>query len=254
MSPIRSSHSTTINIWGLLHAVDMLCLTALPKWPTTPSIQRTAGWKYNSFMATQKCTSPIRQRNKEHSCRDESHSCSLFIVQSSHWSTWKCCSLGSLSHKTVEVVRDYWMSLLSPELSIWEGCRHPESLSQSLQSLTDFNLSCINKLLLSAIHKYFDNYCRGNIFNYPQAWYWLPTIYLYCRWLGNTPYYILYDGRLGISKNIISDRDRRFPSELWQAILVLLKVMHHFTAVYHPQGDGQSERTNQTVRLWFVYY
>ena len=191
----------------------------------------------------------MRQRNKEHSCRDESHSCSVFMVQSFHWPTWKCCSLGSLSHKTVEVVRDYWMSLLSPELPIWEGCRHPESLSQSLQSLTDFNLSCIEKLLLSAIHKDLttiieaissttpkpDIDCLRTIFTAADWEILLITFFMTAGW--------------GSPRNIIWDRDRRFPSELWQAILVLLKVMHHFATVYHPQGDGQSERTNQTVEV-----
>lgn len=32
-------------------------------------------------------------------------------------------------------------------------------------------------------------------------------------------------------------------------LFILLTVALYFTMVYHPQSDGQSERTNQTVEL-----
>lgn len=48
---------------------------------------------------------------------------------------------------------------------------------------------------------------------------------------------------------IISDRDKKFLSELWQAMFTLLMVALYFTIAYHLQADGQLEQTNQTVEL-----
>ena len=52
---------------------------------------------------------------------------------------------------------------------------------------------------------------------------------------------------------IISDRDKKFLSKLWQAMFTLLTVTLYFTTAYHPQADGQSEWTNQTVELMVQY-
>ena len=48
---------------------------------------------------------------------------------------------------------------------------------------------------------------------------------------------------------MISDQDKKFLSKLWQALFSLLKVTSYFSTAYHPQADGQSERTNQTVEI-----
>ena len=53
----------------------------------------------------------------------------------------------------------------------------------------------------------------------------------------------------GFPMVIISDRDKKFLSELWQVMFTLLMVALYFTTAYHPQADGQSERTNQMVEL-----
>ncbi|GJV44564.1 putative reverse transcriptase domain-containing protein [Tanacetum coccineum] len=48
--------------------------------------------------------------------------------------------------------------------------------------------------------------------------------------------------------SIISDRDGRFASHLWQALQKALGTKLHMSTAYHPETDGQSERTIQT--LW----
>ena len=51
----------------------------------------------------------------------------------------------------------------------------------------------------------------------------------------------------GLPAKIISDRDTRFTSGMWQALCQLLGVSLGLTAAYHSSADGQAERTNQTV-------
>jgi hypothetical protein len=51
----------------------------------------------------------------------------------------------------------------------------------------------------------------------------------------------------GLPSKIISDRDPRFTSSFWRALFRKCRVDLGMTAAYHPQADGQAERTNQTV-------
>ena len=51
----------------------------------------------------------------------------------------------------------------------------------------------------------------------------------------------------GVPKTIVSDRDGRFTSRFWQQVHESLGTRLHFTTAYHPQSDGQSERTIQTL-------
>lgn len=53
----------------------------------------------------------------------------------------------------------------------------------------------------------------------------------------------------GIPRSIISDRDSRFMSDFWQEVFKRLGVKFLTSIAYHPQTDGQSERTNQTVEI-----
>ena len=53
----------------------------------------------------------------------------------------------------------------------------------------------------------------------------------------------------GLPKAIISDRDRKFLSALWKALFKKLGVRLLYSTAYHPQTDGSSERTNQTVEI-----
>ncbi|GJX89611.1 putative reverse transcriptase domain-containing protein [Tanacetum coccineum] len=53
--------------------------------------------------------------------------------------------------------------------------------------------------------------------------------------------------RHGIPVLIISDRDGRFASHLWQALQKALGTKLNISTAYHPETDGQSERTIQTL-------
>ncbi|GKB47897.1 putative reverse transcriptase domain-containing protein, partial [Tanacetum coccineum] len=53
--------------------------------------------------------------------------------------------------------------------------------------------------------------------------------------------------RHGVPVSIISDRDGRFASHLWQALQKALGTKLHMSTAYHPETDGQSERTIQTL-------
>ncbi|GJV96530.1 putative reverse transcriptase domain-containing protein [Tanacetum coccineum] len=53
--------------------------------------------------------------------------------------------------------------------------------------------------------------------------------------------------RHGIPVSIISDRDSHFTSRVWQALHKALGTQLNLSTAYHPQTDGQSERTIQTL-------
>ncbi|KAI3797157.1 hypothetical protein L1987_32410 [Smallanthus sonchifolius] len=53
--------------------------------------------------------------------------------------------------------------------------------------------------------------------------------------------------RHGIPLNIISDRDARFTSRFWQSLQKALGTRLDLSTAYHPQTDGQTERTIQTL-------
>ncbi|GJW32147.1 putative reverse transcriptase domain-containing protein [Tanacetum coccineum] len=51
----------------------------------------------------------------------------------------------------------------------------------------------------------------------------------------------------GVPVSIISDRDGRFTSQLWQSLNKSLGTQLDMSTAYHPQIDGQSERNIQTL-------
>nr|GEW75171.1 putative reverse transcriptase domain-containing protein [Tanacetum cinerariifolium] len=53
--------------------------------------------------------------------------------------------------------------------------------------------------------------------------------------------------RHGVSVLIISDRDSKFTSHFWQSLNKSLGTQLDMSTAYHPQRDGQSERTIQTL-------
>ena len=51
----------------------------------------------------------------------------------------------------------------------------------------------------------------------------------------------------GVPVSIVSDRDPRFTSSFWPSLQTTLGTRLHFSTSFHPQMDGQSERTIQTL-------
>ncbi|GJY13080.1 putative reverse transcriptase domain-containing protein [Tanacetum coccineum] len=56
--------------------------------------------------------------------------------------------------------------------------------------------------------------------------------------------------RHGVPVSIISDRDGRFTSHLWQAFQEALGTRLDMSTAYHPQTDGQSDANYQTLEIW----
>jgi hypothetical protein len=51
----------------------------------------------------------------------------------------------------------------------------------------------------------------------------------------------------GIPKKVISDRDVKFTSSFWKELFAGLETQLNFSTSYHPQTDGQTERTNHII-------
>jgi hypothetical protein len=49
----------------------------------------------------------------------------------------------------------------------------------------------------------------------------------------------------GVPKKIMSDRGSQFTSKFWEKLHESMDTKLNFSSAYHPQTDGQTERTNQ---------
>src|SRR4051812_24646966 len=51
----------------------------------------------------------------------------------------------------------------------------------------------------------------------------------------------------GLPTVIVCDRDVKFTSNFWKALFSLTNTKIAYSIAYHPQSDGQTERTNQIL-------
>jgi IS30 family transposase len=51
----------------------------------------------------------------------------------------------------------------------------------------------------------------------------------------------------GVPKKIVSDRGSQFTSKFWKSFHENMNTKLSFSSAYHPQTDGQTERTNQVL-------
>ena len=62
------------------------------------------------------------------------------------------------------------------------------------------------------------------------------------------PIYVREIVRLyGVPNSIVSDRDAKFVSKFWESLQKAMGTQLKFSTTFHPQTDGQSERTIQTL-------
>lgn len=54
----------------------------------------------------------------------------------------------------------------------------------------------------------------------------------------------------GVPRDIVSDRGPQFTSVFWRELMTSLGVTSLYSTAYHPQTDGQTERTNQTLEQY----
>ena len=58
----------------------------------------------------------------------------------------------------------------------------------------------------------------------------------------------------GIPSHVTSDRSSEFVSNFFWSLGAALDMWLHFTSGYHPEGDGQTEHTNQTLKQYLHVY
>jgi Integrase zinc binding domain/Integrase core domain len=58
----------------------------------------------------------------------------------------------------------------------------------------------------------------------------------------------------GMPTSLVTDRDTRFTSQFWEEFCSLVGIKRHMSSAFHPQSDGQTERTNRTLEDILRHY
>eukprot|EP00877_Chromochloris_zofingiensis_P011940 jgi/Chrzof1/69/Cz01g02140.t1 len=58
----------------------------------------------------------------------------------------------------------------------------------------------------------------------------------------------------GIPREIVSDRDTRFTSDFWKDFCKILDIKQAMSTSFHPETDGQTERTNRVLEEVLRHY
>lgn len=58
----------------------------------------------------------------------------------------------------------------------------------------------------------------------------------------------------GIPKSIISDRGAIFTSKFWKTLSQMVGLQTNLSTAFHPQTDGQTERTNASLEQYLHIY
>jgi IS30 family transposase len=57
-----------------------------------------------------------------------------------------------------------------------------------------------------------------------------------------------------VPSHVTSDRGTEFVAQFFCSLAELLNITLHFTSGYHPEADGQTEHTNQTLKQYIHMY
>ena len=60
--------------------------------------------------------------------------------------------------------------------------------------------------------------------------------------------------KYSVSSHITSNRGLEFVSNFFQSLGTALNMWLYFTSGYHPEGDGQTKHTNQTLKQYLHVY
>jgi hypothetical protein len=58
----------------------------------------------------------------------------------------------------------------------------------------------------------------------------------------------------GMPEGIVSDRDKLFTSRFWKSLMNQVGTEQKMSTAYHPKTNGQTERTNRTLKAYLRFY
>ena len=58
----------------------------------------------------------------------------------------------------------------------------------------------------------------------------------------------------GLPDTILTDRDKLFTSAYWKTLTGAMGIKHDLSTAFHPETDGQTERSNQTLEAYLRHY